>query len=177
MNRPLHTVLYMLLLISLFLATSAVYQSCGSSGKKENDQTSLEDKIEQVADEYTDEEFFEEDDETEAKDDVTFDSKTEDRIRSTPSPERTQSTNVIPPSPPSGGYLVVAGNYLLESNADIMVEKLRASGYNNSEKVVFDLSQYYTVIAGRYNSRSVANSISSELNGKGIDNYVLSRKN
>jgi len=77
----------------------------------------------------------------------------------------------------SNGYMVIAGNYLLEDNARAMVTRLRGAGYSNARKVVFDLSQYYTVIAGIYDSRSVASSVSSELNGKNIDNYVLRRQN
>jgi len=72
--------------------------------------------------------------------------------------------------------VVIAGNYLVEGNASVMVRKLKSSGYGDAEKVVFDLSRYYTVIAGSYDSRSLANSISSELDGKGIENYVLRKR-
>ncbi len=171
MNRPLYTVLYSLLIIAIFFGTSAVYQACGKSGKKSDPEENISDKVEQVADIYTDEKFFEEDDIDNEESEEAPPVKPVEADR-TPDP-----APVTPSSRLTGNYLVIAGNYLLESNADIMVTKLRTSGYSNAEKVVFDLSQYYTVIAGKYDQQSIANSISSELNGIGIDNYVLKRKN
>ena len=45
-------------------------------------------------------------------------------------------------------------------------------GYNNASKVVFDFSQYFTVIAGKYKSESTARSKELELERKGVDAYV-----
>ncbi|HHH53169.1 MAG TPA: hypothetical protein ENK91_05890 [Bacteroidetes bacterium] len=74
-----------------------------------------------------------------------------------------------------GKYLVVAGSYLVEDNARKMKKRLYNLGYN-SEIVNFDLSQYYTVIAGRYNSRSDAQNTVNILKRNGIDSYVHKRK-
>lgn len=183
MSRPVYTALYSLLIIALFFGASTVYQSCGKSKKEAETGDNLADKVENVADAYTDETFFEEDEEAQvnlSNDNSSTDESIDDQNsydnKQTASSSSTEYRE--PPSPRlfSGEYMVVAGNYLLENNADIMVKKLRSNGYNNSEKVVFDLSQYYTVVAGSYKSKSIANSISSELTAKGIDNYVLRRK-
>ncbi len=72
-------------------------------------------------------------------------------------------------------YLVVAGSYLVHDNAKRMKKRLYNLGYN-SEIVNFDLSQYYTVIAGRYSSRSDAQSAVEILKRNRIDSYVHKRK-
>ena len=180
MNRPSYTVLYSLFVIALFFGTSAIYQACGKTKKKE-DSESLAEKVEEVADTYTEEEFFEDDEdsgtsEPEYEEEENYEStstKTEPKQRE----ESTPSFRNAAASSSGGEYLVIAGNYLLENNADQMVKKLNSAGYGQAQKVVFDLSQYYTVIAGSYETRTLASSISSELNGRGIDNYVIRRKN
>lgn len=75
-----------------------------------------------------------------------------------------------------GSFLVVAGNYLVEGNANEMVKKLKKNGFNNAEKVVFDLSEFFTAIAGRYPSQEAANKAVNNLKSKGIDAYVNKKK-
>ena len=74
-----------------------------------------------------------------------------------------------------GSYLVVAGSYLVKSNANKMKKKLYNLGYN-SEIVNFDLSQYYSVLAGRFSSRREANEAVNILKRNGIDCYVHRKK-
>lgn len=76
----------------------------------------------------------------------------------------------------SGKYMLLAGSYLIEDNAQIMVNKLKKLGYKNSEMVVFNMSQYHSVCAGRYTSLSSAQQESSALKRKGIDNYVHTKQ-
>ena len=59
---------------------------------------------------------------------------------------------------------------------DEMVKELMRKGYQDAEKAVFDLSQYYTVVAGRYITRTAASGASGELKRAGIDNYVIKKK-
>ncbi len=75
-----------------------------------------------------------------------------------------------------GSYFVVAGSYIVESNANKMKKKLSRFGYN-SEVVVFDLSQYYTVLAGRFGTRNEASQVVRNLRSRGIDCYVQRKKN
>jgi len=75
-----------------------------------------------------------------------------------------------------GRYMVVAGSFLDKANAVRMQRRLRKLGYN-AEIVNFNLSQYYTVIAGRYQSRSTAQAVVRELKRDNIDAYVHKRKN
>ena len=177
MSRPVYTALYSLFIIVLFFSLSLVYQACGKNKKAEEPVESLADKVENVADSYTEDSFFEDDESGAGEDEETNDSNILRSEEEAPSVDNTPVPPVKSSSTISGGdYMVIAGNYLLENNADQMVKKLRSAGYNQSEKVVFDLSQYYTVIAGKFDSRSRANQASEDLNRRGIDNYVLRKK-
>ncbi len=183
MSKPLNVVLSSLLLFALYFGSALIVQSCGQKDKTEESQ-SANDKLEDIADDNSSDSFFEDDDVSyssdvnQSDDDVDENVEVSDEIdyttTDTPDPtpvtvNRTQSSNS------TGRYLIVAGNYLVESNADAMVRKLNNLGYS-AEKVVFDLSQYHTVIAGRYSSRSTANDRSASLKSKGYDNYVLTSK-
>lgn len=180
MSRPFYTALYSLMIIGLYFSLSVIYQSCGNKTKESPSTDELSEKVEEVADNFTEESFFEDDvDDTSTENDIVVDNddEREEATTSSSSPTSTSTSYSAPSTSSSAGFMVVAGNYLLENNASVMVRKLRSQGYTEAEKVVFDLSQYYTVVAGTYESRSIAKSISSELSGKGIDNYVLKRKN
>lgn len=74
-------------------------------------------------------------------------------------------------------FMIIAGNYIDKSNAEVMRKKLLDLNFNNSEIVNFDLSQYFTVIAGRYKTESEAKNLVSKLKNKGIDSYVKKRQN
>ncbi len=179
MSRPTYTAIYMLAIIGSFFVLSLIYQSCGKKEVATPTQEELEEKLIDAADTYSDEdEFFEDDVAQEEGEEIDYSSSEDSYTSSTSESSNTSSSSTPSYSSSSsrGDYVVIAGNYLVEGNASEMVRKLRSSGYNDAEKVVFDLSRYYTVIAGSYDSRSLANSISSELEGKGIDNYVLRRR-
>ena len=144
----------------------------------------------EVAEKFSDEEYFEDEDEPMNEDaDQPSDQLTEQAPQATETfeqaqpvqrqeaRERTPSASVTTTSTPSGGkYLIIAGNYLLESNASAMVSRLKREGFASAESAVFDLSQYYTVVAGRYSSRAEANRQSANLKSLGVDNYVLTKK-
>ena len=70
------------------------------------------------------------------------------------------------------GYYVITGSFSDEINADRMVEELQEMGYDNAEKVVFDFSQYYSVVSGKYDTESSARAKSLELKNKNINAYV-----
>jgi len=77
----------------------------------------------------------------------------------------------------NGKYFVVAGSFLLEANAKDMLGQLKKAGYQNAEIAVFDLSQYYTVFARRYNSLNSANEMAESISQKlGIETYVHEKR-
>lgn len=90
-----------------------------------------------------------------------------------PSPTKTKNSSYASNQGSSyGEYMVIAGSYLLEDNANKMINKLKGMGYSNAEIVYFDQSQYHSICAGRYDSRSSAKQTSSGLKDQGIDSYV-----
>jgi len=120
---------------------------------------------------YTNEE---EDDDSELADDLFREEPTQQTRKA---PEKKKVNTPAPVrSSANGRFLVVAGNYLVESNAREMVKKLKNMGFSGAEHLVFDQSQYYTVIASRSDSRNSAQSSSDNLKGKGIDNYVHTQR-
>jgi len=77
----------------------------------------------------------------------------------------------------NGKYFVVAGSFLLEANAKDMLSQLKKAGYQNAEIAVFDLSQYYTVFARRYNSLNSASDLAESISQKlGIETYVHEKR-
>jgi septal ring-binding cell division protein DamX len=143
----------------------------------------------EVAEKFSDEEYFEDESESaieetqsseEASGENTETANTVQRtqpVQREERQERTSSSSVTTASASTGGrYLIIAGNYLLESNASAMVGRLKREGFATAESAVFDLSQYYTVVAGRYTSREEANRQSKNLKSLGVDNYVLTKK-
>ncbi len=179
MNRTILAAANLLILVAVYFAIAAIYQSCGKS--KETEEMTTGEKAVQVADTYTEESYFE-DDETAGEEGNTESSDVDRETTGLNSSKIEETTVSQPPQRPvstasaTGNYLVVAGNYLVKSNADAMVARLKQAGYANSSHSVFDLSQYYTVIAGRYNSRIDANTTSEQLKKIGIDNYILTKK-
>ena len=83
---------------------------------------------------------------------------------------------VSKPTAQYGKYMVLAGSYLIEDNANSMVRKLDKLGYQNGEVVVFNMSQYHSVCAARLNNYNEAIQLSNELKRKGIDNYVHTKQ-
>lgn len=69
-------------------------------------------------------------------------------------------------------FLVIAGSFSNEVNADRMVQKLKDMGYSDTQKVVFDFSQYYSVVTGKHDSEANARDMSLELKNKNINAYV-----
>ncbi len=207
MGRILKIVIYAIILVFLYFWVMTIAKSCGSDdpvGDVVEQAESVVDGVGDVIDDTTDEFFEDEDDESDTDEvasedeDVVddfeedfdqgdeinydeldeqleddFDAPVEQPVKeSKPAPVRKTTST----SSGSGTYMVVAGSYLVYSNAESMRDRLKRAGYN-AEIVQFDGSQYNTVIAGRYSSRSSAQSDASSLSGLGIDNYVHRRQN
>jgi len=86
-------------------------------------------------------------------------------------PSSNNSTNVTSGSS-KGKYMVMAGSFLIKKNAEGMQRRLEKLGYNNSDIVVFDLSQYHSVVAARFSTYEAALKVSNELKRRGMDCYV-----
>lgn len=176
----------------IFLGTTWLFNGC----KSETDQAldvaddmtevageslkDVEENVKEIADKFFEDDdeiiYTNEDEEDDLANDLFREEPTQETRRepirkqvSTPAPAQVRSST-------TGRYLVVAGNYLVEPNAREMVKKLKKMGFSGAEHLVFDQSQYYTVIASRSDSRNAAQSSSDNLKGKGIDNYVHTQR-
>jgi len=177
-------ILFIVALTAIFLWLSTAFNSCGSKADDSLLAASdavddFEEGIDDFADD-SDDDIFDIDDEDEV---------TEEDFTIVEEAEETDFTNVDPtpvardpkPAPKvrstsDGIYMVIAGNYLVESNARAMIKKLSNLGYQDAEVGVFDRSQYHTVIAARYNDFGKALEVENAIKRKGIDCYVKKRQ-
>jgi len=192
MGRFLKIAVYIAVLFLGYLWIATVAKSCNKSNTASNDDTEMVDDI-AYEDEFADDFFEDEEEDTEESvdemgggsesseefditesetmdyteiDEIIEDTKTESVTHSAP----------IRQSSSSGKYLLLAGSYLIEDNASQMVRKLKKMGYDNAEVVIFEMSQYHSVCAGRFSSRSAAKQESNSLKRKGVDNYVHTKQ-
>ncbi len=96
-------------------------------------------------------------------------------VKPSPKPVELPSSSKEKSIVKSSNYVVIAGNYLVEGNADAMIKRLKKAGFK-AEKVVFNLSEFHTVIVGRYNDNAAAAKTAFNLKEKGFDVYVQKPK-
>lgn len=189
MGRVLKIVIWGLAVFFIFSILAVTYEQCTKTSKEmldhaqagvENTIDNATEAVQDANDEFFTDEDGAEDDNAELADQLFDDeppqyereikpATTYKEPKTTPAPSKTYSTA-------TGQYMVVAGNFLVEANAGNMVRKLNNLGYNGAESVIFDESQYYTVLASRSDDYNKALSVSSQLKSRGIDNYVKSQK-
>lgn len=190
MGRLPKIILMIAAMTAIFLWMSTAFNACGNSADGLLDETNetLEEIIDDT-DEFVDDlgdDLFEDDDlfandsDSDDTDFVTADEAVDMDFTETSSDEEsdytsTESTN-FSNSNSSGDYMVIAGNYLVQSNARGMTKKLSNLGYPNAEIGVFDRSQYHTVIAYRDNNYGSAVEIANAIKRQGIDCYVKKRQ-
>lgn len=185
MSRIYKIIFYGLLLFIAYFLVSTVYSTCGDTSadmleKAKDGVENVSGTVTDAADELNDEFFSDDDSETTQEEDNSLandlfdDSDTEEEAETyiQPAPKPKPKSSPKPTYSNNGGkYMVIAGNFLVEGNAGNMVRKLKNLGYD-AESVVFDGSQYYTVLANRSDDYNNALSISSRLKSEGVDNYV-----
>ncbi len=200
MGRLFKIVLYVIILVFVYFWVMTVAKSCNNDSindmevlegdeviEEEDDFFEFSDDKDKDSDEFEDEEINDSDGQYLSGDPIDYEAL-DDEIKKTETPPTKKSTvkpkkrvaapvKKVPTTKTTtksslyGDYLVIAGSFRETSNASIMKSKLSKLGYP-SEVVNFDESSLDVVIAGRYKSRNEADRASSELSGKGIDNYV-----
>jgi len=173
---------------AIFLWMSTAFNSCGNKADDLLDEsTELVGDLSDEADDFMDDsddifddgdDLFEDDDFEDDEEDsfVSGDEAVTDFTEPDPEPDYTEPAPVRQDHNTSGQYMVIAGNYLVESNAKQMIRKLDNLGYPSSEIGIFDRSQYHTVIAYRSESYSAAQEVSNAIKRQGIDCYVKRRE-
>lgn len=188
MSRLLKILVYAVVLFFIFLWMSTVYKSCNDS---ENNKTTSATSETVIEDNYSADDFFEEGSEennsgNDAIDYTEIDKVVEEKINeSNPAPTRDIAPDEIVSSTQSssestsvnkgnenGKYMVIAGSYLIKENAERMRKRIQDLGYEQSSLVVFDLSQYHSVVAARFSDYDKALKVSNELKRRGVDCYV-----
>ena len=186
------------MLFFLFLWVSTIVKSCGTDKAETSSSTNTASTNESEDETYDEDDFFEDESEEEATDDPSdmttesddqidyteIDKVVEDNLseqesnsvqpantRSQTRPTQNNSTRVSKGNS-NGKYMVIAGSFLIKDNAIDMQKRLSKLGYDNSELVVFDLSQYHSVVSSRYSTYEAALKVSNELKRSGVDCYV-----
>ncbi len=175
---------------AIFLWLSTAINSCGNNADDLlGDATEkVSEGTEEFIDDFSDDIFEDDSDELFEDDDETYDSayvagdeadaeiEEVDFTATNDEPAYTAQAPTPTYSSSGGEYLVIAGNYLVESNARKMTRKLSNLGYPSADIGVFDRSQYHTVIASRQDSYGAALEISNAIKQQGIDCYVKKKQ-
>ncbi len=191
-NLP-RIILTIVAVTAIFLWVTTAFNACGSNettlidestefvDDSDDTQAFLDEEGDEIFDDIDEdgEEFYIEEDDTE----VEYVDEPEDTDFTTP-PEVVRTAPSQKPSRPAsvnrgnstGEYMIIAGNYLVESNAGEMSRKLSNLGYSNAEIAVFDYSQYHTVIASRHSSYSDALETANAIKRQGVDCYVKKKQ-
>ncbi len=80
--------------------------------------------------------------------------------------------NVDEMSSSGGDFLVLAGAFTVMANAEAYSKRLQKLGFSDAQVALFNKGKYATVLVGRFESKSDANSLVSQLGGKGVEAYV-----
>ena len=205
MGRSLKIAVYVAVLFLAYLWIATVAKSCNKQATADsNNNTEMVDDIANVESDEFEDDLFEDEESSDIdvtattdgmgggtfteNDSEAIDYTEVDEIIKNNAPAKAPSTSTksntktstnnssSTKSTYSGKYMLLAGSYLIEDNAQIMIKKLKKLGYANAEMVIFDMSQYHSVCAGRYSSLSSAQQESGALKRKGIDNYVHTKQ-
>ena len=198
MSRLLKILIYAVVLFFLFIWINTIVKSCRSDNGTNAPSTTTSNTDDTTEEIYDEDDFFKDESADEVTDDPSvITTESEDKIEYTeidivvkeklnqqeskPAKPITTTTKTKPTKSnntriskvnSNGKYMVIAGSFLIKDNALDMKNRLSKLGYENSELVVFDLSQYHSVVASRYSTYEAALKISNELKRSGVDCYV-----
>lgn len=183
MSKLLKIVLSVVGISLFYLWICTMFQACGNKKSSQDSQTEALGELasgdEEIID-VSDEDFFEDDIDysEDNSEEESFEELESNLVSDKPVSNTKQNTQqsssgtTRTATSSSGDYLLISGNYLVQSNAQEMLSKLQNMGYANAEIVIFDRSQYHTVIASRFSSYETALQSASMLKQKGVDCYV-----
>ncbi len=187
MGRLPKIILMIVGLTALFLLITNAFSSCSKASDLGDDTIELANDASDDLDDLFDDsdDIFEDDSDEIFEDDIDY--ADDDNFVEGDEADNTDFSYTEPdytePAPAakssynsSGNYMVIAGNYLVESNARTMIDKLGNLGYPDSDIGIFDRSQYHTVIAYRSSNYSSALEVSNAIKRQGIDCYVKKRQ-
>lgn len=197
MNRIITILVTIFILLLLYIWISHVW----GSEKPRHPRQIVDAKETQISDELLtdadtmgmpDENVGNDDMSTERIKDPVEEKKAEELMKTQPNPrsEKETKTSVpknkptTPPSKPAAPaetsisasgeqHLVIAGNFTQKTNAEKRVKELKKAGFQETEVVNFDLSEYFTVCVGRFSDVNEARRLVKKLKDyHKIDAYV-----
>ncbi len=178
MSKLIKIIVSVVVLSLVYLWMSSFLQSCSNKSSEQESQVEILDDIpeEEIID-VSDDDFFEDDEYLEdTATEESFEELEQNLIEKDPSASGNTDPTPVSKSSNSGGqFMLISGNYLVEANANEMVKKLKNLGYTDAEIVIFDRSQYHTVVASRFSNYDTALQSASMLKQKGVDCYVKKR--
>lgn len=96
------------------------------------------------------------------------------KVKEIPVPEETEFSET--PSVAGGDYLVLAGAFRQQVNAESMLRQVRKKGYTQAEISLFNRGTYAAVLVDRFPTEQEANQLVRELKDKGIEAYVQKKR-
>lgn len=75
-----------------------------------------------------------------------------------------------------GDYMVLAGSFKDESNAERQAQKLRSLGYSDTRVERFNRGAYAVVLVNRFSDMGRARDLSKELASRGVDSFVKQKQ-
>jgi len=104
-------------------------------------------------------------------------------VEPAPKPKVQKKTTPVPAPAPAaapaqgyGDYLVLAGAFRQQINAEAMLRQVRRKGYSNAEIALFNRGAYAAVVVDRFPTDAEAEVLATELRNKGIDAYVQKKR-
>lgn len=186
MNRLLSILVSLVVIFFLYLWISHLSTSPKYMGEEGSGVTAEEAPIEK---EVTAEPLtpVEESTTIEEADDESFETGEDQVAEEKPAEEKPVETKpplVVEEEPPptpsseqaaasSGPHWVIAGNFLELANAEKHMRRMKELGYSQTEIVHFELSEYHTVCAGKFQDPTEARRVARKITElHGIDTYV-----
>ena len=166
MNRLISVLITLFLLFLVYLWISHITGDKTPASEPKEEVTSLEQPVSPKTREEPDKSVIEDDK-----------AEPQREVESPVAPE--EEEKVAEPTPPPkasasrGAHMVIAGNFLERANASKHLDAIKGLGFTNAEILEFEISEYYTVCAGRYNDLSEARSAVRRIKElPGMDAYV-----
>jgi len=167
MNQTARYVIMVLLIIALGIWSITVYRSC-QAAKEPTDQ---------IDDNSTDMDTSDLEDLYVAEEDTTADEFVEEEIPIDEDEDEPISGYTDPGSSLiEGEFLVVAGAFIVEANAQKVVNRLNQKGYPDAEIRVFLGSEYHSVIVGAYEDMDDAFDVAIKLADEGYKDIYVHKK-
>ena len=163
-NQTIRYVIMTLLILALVIWSITVFRSCQET----------KDPIEQSKDNSTE-------DDTSGLDDLyseEIDTSADEYLNTDSSidSDEEEPFDAQEPSFGEGEFLVIAGAFIVEANANKVVNRLNQKGYDDAEVRIFLGSQYHSAIVGAYESVDNALDVAIKLADEGYKDVYVHKK-